>query len=150
MLRSAVRRLAGEIVKRFSIAAARPGEEIATLSGGNLQKVVIGRELSSDPKCIIASQPTRGVDVGSIEFVHRTLVEARDRGVAILVVSVELDEILALSDRILVLFRGQIAGELSIEEATEETLGILMAGGTLDSHAPARARQALPTTVDAA
>jgi simple sugar transport system ATP-binding protein len=81
---------------------------------------------------IIANQPTRGLDVGSIEFVHRTLVEARDRGAAVLLISVELDEIMALSDRILVLFRGQIAGELDGATANKEELGILMAGGVTE------------------
>jgi len=98
-----------------------------------LQKVVLGRELAGDPRLIVANQPTRGLDVGSIEFVHKTLVEARDKGAAILLVSVELEEIQALSDRILVMYRGQIAGELSEAEATEEKLGVLMAGGQLES-----------------
>lgn len=129
--RAHIRKLAEWVVTQFSVASARPGEEIATLSGGNLQKVVLGRELSGNPKLIIANQPTRGLDVGSIEFVHRTLVEARDRGAAVLLISVELDEILALSDRILVLFRGQIRGELDAEHATKEELGILMAGGEI-------------------
>ncbi len=130
---SRIRKLAEWVVRQFSVAAARPGEDIATLSGGNLQKVVLGRELSGNPKLIIANQPTRGLDVGSIEFVHRTLVEARDRGAAVLLISVELDEILALSDRILVMFRGRIVGELNAATATKEELGILMAGGTLES-----------------
>lgn len=129
--RAHIRKLAEWVVTQFSVASARPGEEIATLSGGNLQKVVLGRELSGNPKLIIANQPTRGLDVGSIEFVHRTLVEARDRGAAVLLISVELDEILALSDRILVLFRGQIRGELDAARATKEELGILMAGGEI-------------------
>ena len=101
------------------------------LSGGNLQKVVVGRELSGQPSFIIANQPTRGLDVGSIEFVHKTLIEERDRGAGVLLVSVELEEIMALADRILVLFRGQIQGELDAKTATEEEVGILMAGGKL-------------------
>ena len=102
------------------------------LSGGNLQKVVVGRELSGNPSFIIANQPTRGLDVGSIEFVHKTLIEERDKGAGVLLVSVELDEVLALSDRILVLYRGVIQGELNTATATEEEVGILMAGGTLE------------------
>jgi general nucleoside transport system ATP-binding protein len=102
------------------------------LSGGNLQKIVVGRELSGDPAFIIANQPTRGLDVGSIEFVHKTLIEERDKGAGVLLVSVELDEVLALSDRILVLYRGKIQGELNTATATEEEVGILMAGGTLE------------------
>jgi ABC-type uncharacterized transport system ATPase subunit len=133
MVREKIRTLAEWVISRFSVSAARTGEDIATLSGGNLQKVVLGRELSGDPKCIIANQPTRGLDVGSIEFVHQTLIDARDRGVAVLLVSVELDETLALADRILVLFRGRIVGELDATRATEEELGILMAGGALET-----------------
>lgn len=130
--RSAIKDYTVETIDQFDIAAARQGYGISTLSGGNLQKVVLGRELSGEPNLIIANQPTRGLDVGSIEFVHRILLEARDAGAAILLVSVELEEILSLSDRIAVLYRGQIAGEMSIEEANEEDLGILMAGGTLE------------------
>ncbi len=133
LIREKIAQLAEWVITAFSVAAARPGEDIATLSGGNLQKVVLGRELSGDPRCIIANQPTRGLDVGSIEFVHQTLIDARDRGVAVLLVSVELDEILALADRILVLFRGRIVGGLDAAQATEEELGVLMAGGTLDA-----------------
>jgi simple sugar transport system ATP-binding protein len=136
LARNAIRRLAARIVERFAVASARPGEGIATLSGGNLQKIVLGRELEGEPKLIVANQPTRGLDVGSIEFVHKTLIEARDRGAAVLLVSVELDEIRALSDRIVVMYRGQIAGEMPASEATEEGLGLLMAGG----HAPAYER----------
>jgi simple sugar transport system ATP-binding protein len=105
---------------------------VDTLSGGNMQKIVVGRELSGDPNFIIANQPTRGLDVGSIEFVHKTLIEARDDGTAILLVSVELDEIMSLSDRVAVIYRGQILGVFDIEDVTEEMLGILMAGGSLD------------------
>lgn len=131
LLMKTISEFAEKVVRAFSIAAARPGEGIATLSGGNLQKVVVGRELSGDPAFIIANQPTRGLDVGSIEFVHKTLVEERDKGAGILLVSVELDEVMALSDRILVLYRGRIQGELDAATATEEEVGILMAGGKL-------------------
>lgn len=121
-----------KVIDDFSIAAAETGRGISTLSGGNLQKVVVGRELSGSPDVIVANQPTRGLDVGSIEFVHRTLLDARDQGVGILLVSVELEEILSLSDRIAVLFNGQIAGKMDAQEATEDKLGILMLGGTLE------------------
>lgn len=131
LLMKTISEFAEKVVRAFSIAAARPGEGIATLSGGNLQKVVVGRELSGDPAFIIANQPTRGLDVGSIEFVHKTLVEERDKGAGILLVSVELDEVMALSDRILILYRGRIQGELDAATATEEEVGILMAGGKL-------------------
>jgi simple sugar transport system ATP-binding protein len=132
LLMKAISEFAEKIVKAFSIAAARPGEGISMLSGGNLQKVVVGRELAGDPAFIIANQPTRGLDVGSIEFVHKTRVEERDTGAGVLLVSVELEEVLALSDRILVLYRGRIQGELEAATATEEDVGILMAGGTLE------------------
>jgi simple sugar transport system ATP-binding protein len=132
LLMQTISRFAEKVVNAFSISAARPGEGISMLSGGNLQKVVVGRELSGDPSFIIANQPTRGLDVGSIEFVHKTLIEERDKGAGVLLVSVELDEVLALSDRILVLYRGKIQGELETATATEEEVGILMAGGTLE------------------
>src|SRR5215216_3831534 len=132
LLMKTISEFAEKVVNAFSISAAHPGEGISMLSGGNLQKVVVGRELSGNPSFIIANQPTRGLDVGSIEFVHKTLIEERDKGAGVLLVSVELDEVMALSDRILVLYRGKIQGELETATATEEEIGILMAGGTLD------------------
>ena len=127
-----IRSLAQNIIDTFGVRSARVGEEIKTLSGGNLQKIVLGRELKGDPKVIIANQPTRGLDVGSIEFVHKTLVQERDKGAAILLVSVELDEIFALSDRIAVMFEGKILAVLDAATATEEQVGLLMAGGSLE------------------
>lgn len=132
LLMKAISEFSEKVVNAFSIFAAHPGEGISMLSGGNLQKVVVGRELSGNPSFIIANQPTRGLDVGSIEFVHKTLIEERDKGAGVLLVSVELDEVMALSDRILVLYRGKIQGELDAATATEEQVGILMAGGTLE------------------
>ncbi|MEZ4666429.1 MAG: ABC transporter ATP-binding protein [Anaerolineae bacterium] len=130
--RGPVRALAQKIIEAFQVKSARVGEDIRTLSGGNLQKVVLGRELDGNPTFIIANQPTRGLDVGSIEFVHKTLVEARDNGAAVLLVSVELEEIFSLSDRIAVMFEGRIMGVLEREAATEQDVGLLMAGGSLD------------------
>lgn len=127
-----VKKLAEKIIGAFQIKSARVGEEIRTLSGGNLQKVVLGRELDGSPKFIIANQPTRGLDVGSIEFVHKTLIAERDAGAAVLLVSVELEEILSLSDRIAVMFSGRIMDILDIRDANEEDIGILMAGGSLE------------------
>jgi len=95
--------------------------------------VVLAREIDSGPRFLIAAQPTRGLDIGAIQFVHQQLLEERDKGVGILLVSAELDEILALSDRIAVLYEGQITGTFTAEEATEERLGILMTGGTLST-----------------
>lgn len=127
-----MRRFAQRIVDAFQVKSARVGEEIRTLSGGNLQKVVLGRELEGHPRFIIANQPTRGLDVGSIEFVHKTLIEQRDAGAAILLVSVELDEIFSLADRIAVMFEGRIMGVLNRADATEENIGLLMAGSALE------------------
>ena len=134
-----VRGLAQRIVDSFQVKSARVGEPIKTLSGGNLQKIVLGRELEGDPRLIVANQPTRGLDVGSIEFVHKTLIEQRDRGAAVLLISVELEEILALSDRIAVMFEGKILAILDAETATEEQIGLLMAGGTLEHAEKAQA-----------
>ena len=127
---SNIRDLTRKLIKKFNIKSARVGEEIKTLSGGNLQKIVVARELEGNPKLIIANQPTRGVDVGSIEFIHQTIVDARDEGAAILLVSVELDEILALSDRVAVMYEGRIMDVLDNENIDKETIGLLMAGGT--------------------
>jgi ABC-type uncharacterized transport system ATPase subunit len=99
----------------------------SALSGGNQQKVVVAREVSRNPRVLIAAQPTRGLDVGAIEFVHRQLVAERDTGRGVLLVSLELDEILSLSDRILVIYEGRIVGEYS-PDVTEEELGIAMTG----------------------
>ena len=127
---SAYPRSGAEIIDAFQLKSAHVGDEIKTLSGGNLQKIVLGRELDGSPKFIIANQPTRGLDVGSIEFVHQTLVDQRDAGAALLLVSVELDEIFSLSDRIAVMFEGRIMAVLDTAEATEENVVLLMAGGT--------------------
>lgn len=106
--------------------------KIRNLSGGNQQKLVIGREISNNPDLLIAVQPTRGLDVGAIEYVHKILVKLRDQGKAILLISLELDEILDLSDRIAVIYDGSIVGEFTQEEATEHNVGLLMAGGKFD------------------
>jgi len=132
LLGKAIREFTNNVIGAFSIYAAEAGEGISKLSGGNLQKIIVGRELSGDPSFIIANQPTRGLDVGSIEFVHQSLIEARDKGTGVLLVSVELDEIMSLADRILVLYRGEVIGELDASTATEEEVGILMAGGRLN------------------
>lgn len=96
-------------------------------SGGNQQKLVIARETAVPPRVLLVGQPTRGVDIGAIEFIHRQLVALRDAGCAILVVSVELDEVMALADRILVMCAGRIVGEVPAAEAEEKTLGLMMA-----------------------
>jgi len=101
-----------------------------SFSGGNQQKLVLARELEHDPDLLLVGQPTRGVDIGAIEFIHQRLIAMRDRGKAVLLVSVELDEILALADRILVMFDGTIMGEVPAAEADERRIGLLMAGVT--------------------
>jgi len=118
---------AAERVKEFDVRAASPQVPVSTLSGGNQQKVILARELGHDHKVLIASQPTRGLDVGSIEFVHRRIVEQRDQGVAVLIVSAELDEIYALADRIAVMYEGQIVA-FCPPTIPEQELGLLMAG----------------------
>ncbi|HEV3403545.1 MAG TPA: ABC transporter ATP-binding protein [Gaiellaceae bacterium] len=119
---------AATVLKQFDVRGGGPTTRAGALSGGNQQKVVLAREIDRDPKVLIAAQPTRGLDVGAIEFVHRRLVEERDEGRAILLISLELDEVLSLSDRILVIYEGQIVGEFP-PETSEEQLGIAMTGG---------------------
>ncbi len=116
------------LLEEFDVRGGGPQTLASALSGGNQQKVVIAREVSDNPDLLVAAQPTRGLDVGAIEFVHRRLVEERDRGRAILLISFELDEILGLSDRILVMYRGQVVGEYG-PDVSELDLGVAMAGG---------------------
>jgi ABC-type uncharacterized transport system ATPase subunit len=120
---------AKEIIQNFDVRPPEAGYMARKLSGGNQQKVIIGREVLRGPDFLIAAQPTRGLDVGAIEFIHKRLVQERDNGKAVLLVSLELDEVMALSDRILVMYKGQIVAEMDVAEATEEKLGLLMAGG---------------------
>jgi simple sugar transport system ATP-binding protein len=116
------------LLSEYDVRGGGVGTLASSLSGGNQQKVVIAREISSDPKVLIAAQPTRGLDVGAIEFVHRRLVEERDKGRAILLISLELEEVRSLSDRALVIYEGQIAAELD-PSASEEDFGVYMTGG---------------------
>jgi general nucleoside transport system ATP-binding protein len=131
LARDAIARDGERLAKEFDVRPPNARAIVGTLSGGNQQKVVLGRELSEQPRLIVISQPTRGLDIGSTEYVHERLLEQRARGCAILLVSSELDEIRALSDRIAVMFEGRIVATLPNAEATEERLGLLMAG-----HAP--------------
>ena len=119
---------ASTLLKEFDVRGGGPQARASALSGGNQQKVVLAREIDRNPKVLIAGQPTRGLDVGAIEFVHRRLIAERDEGRAILLVSLELDEILSLSDRILVIYEGRIVGEFP-PTVSEEELGIAMTGG---------------------
>jgi general nucleoside transport system ATP-binding protein len=120
---------AAKLIKEFDIRATGPTEPAGSLSGGNQQKVVVARELGTKPQVLVASQPTRGIDVGSIEFIHRQIVEQRDKGLAVLLVSSELDEVLSLSDRIAVIYRGRIVAVLDADGADRDRIGLLMAGG---------------------
>ena len=124
----AVARHCAELMQRFDVRPRTPGLRSASFSGGNQQKLVLAREMAHDPKVLLVGQPTRGVDIGAIEFIHRELVKSRDAGCAVLLVSVELDEILALCDRILVMFGGRIVGEVAAGQASERQLGLMMAG----------------------
>lgn len=119
---------ANRIVDEYDVRTPNIQTKARSLSGGNQQKVIIGREVDRSPDLLIAAQPTRGLDVGAIEFIHGKLVEERDKGRAVLLLSFELDEIMNLSDRILVVFDGQIIAEVKPEETNEQELGLLMAG----------------------
>lgn len=128
LIQAAIEAFAREMIRDFDIATPTAKQTTKVLSGGNLQKVILARELSRRPKCLIVSQPTRGLDVGAMEYVHRRLVEERNRGAGILLISEDLDEIFNLATRVAVIFKGQIVGVLNAEEATPEEVGLLMAG----------------------
>ncbi|MCD4671019.1 MAG: ABC transporter ATP-binding protein [Anaerolineaceae bacterium] len=122
---------AEELVEQFDVRTPSSRAVASTLSGGNQQKVIVARELSRPVKLLVANQPTRGLDVGSIEYIHRKIIEMRDEGLAVLLVSAELDEIMALSDRIAVMYRGEIVAVVAVDTANREQLGLLMAGASL-------------------
>jgi simple sugar transport system ATP-binding protein len=124
----AARRQAAERMQKFDVRPPNPRLKTANFSGGNQQKIVVAREMEQDPQVLVVGQPTRGVDIGAIEFIHNQIVKMRDAGKAILLVSVELDEIRSLSDRILVMFDGTIVGEADPATASEGELGLMMAG----------------------
>jgi simple sugar transport system ATP-binding protein len=124
----AVRDHAARLVTDFDVRTSSVDAAASTLSGGNQQKVIVAREFFHARRLLVLSQPTRGLDVGSIQYIHRQVVDKRDEGVAVLVDSSELDEVLALADRIAVMYRGRVVGVLGRAEATRERLGLLMAG----------------------
>lgn len=128
----AVRQLVSALVERFAIRASSVSTPAATLSGGNLQKLVVAREMAYEAPLLIAEQPTRGIDIGAIEFIHRQLLDYRDAGGALLLVSAELSEILALSTRVLVMFEGRIVAELDPARVDEQEIGRYMTGSHLD------------------
>ena len=117
-----------KIMEEYDVRPQSPNLITSNFSGGNQQKIILSRELNENPKVLLVGQPTRGVDIGAIEFIHQRLIDMRDRGAAILLVSVELDEVLSLSDRIIVMFDGNIVGEKENKNVTDRDLGLLMAG----------------------
>jgi simple sugar transport system ATP-binding protein len=119
---------AAHLIERFLIKTPNADYNLGVLSGGNMQKVILAREIDADPDIMITAQPTRGVDIGAIEYIRREIVKLRDMGKAILLISAELEEILTLSDRIIVLYEGEVAAELQPEHTTEEELGLYMSG----------------------
>lgn len=127
--RRARRAFAQRIIADYEVRGAAPSRAVASLSGGNLQKIVIGRELAGDPAVVLANQPTRGLDVGSIEFVHGALLSACEDGAGVLLVSTELDEILALSHRVAVMYRGALVGPFDRSEVDRDRIGRIMASG---------------------
>lgn len=126
---------AKEMVDQFDIRPSDYHLPTSSLSGGNAQKVVVAREVSMNKKLLVAAQPTRGVDIGAIESIQRTIEEAKKNGTGVLLVSTELEEITSLSDRIIVIHEGKVTGELKANEANENNLGLLMMGGTIQEHA---------------
>jgi simple sugar transport system ATP-binding protein len=128
MRRGAMERHADDLIGRFDVRGSRRGLPVRLLSGGNLQKAVLAREIDHGPRVLLACAPTRGLDVGATAAVRNRLLDERDRGVGILLVSEDLDEILSLSDRVAVIRDGEIVGELSAEDATVDEIGMLMAG----------------------
>ncbi|MBU7594240.1 ABC transporter ATP-binding protein [Metabacillus halosaccharovorans] len=123
------RKLVNSWIEKFEIKAGSLEEKAGNLSGGNLQKLIVARELGQETPILIAAEPTRGVDIGAMEYIHEALIEKRNKGEAVLLVSSELSEIMALSDRVLVMYEGEIAGEMDRQNATEEAISVLMAGG---------------------
>ncbi|MCI0338919.1 MAG: ATP-binding cassette domain-containing protein, partial [Acidobacteria bacterium] len=125
----AVERKAGRVIRDFDVRPPDPFLPARALSGGNQQKLIIGREFDLHPKLLLVSQPTRGVDIGAIEFIHRQLIDLRNAGAAVLLVSAELEEVLSLSDRVLVMYQGRVVGEVDPLKVDQEEIGLMMTGG---------------------
>ena len=126
--RNRTREITTTLMQEFDVRAPGPDVSARALSGGNQQKLIIAREMYRDPDVLLAIQPTRGLDVGAIEFVHRQIIAARDQGKAVLVLSFDLDEVLDLSDRLVVLYQGRIVGEFQGGQVSRTELGLLMGG----------------------
>jgi simple sugar transport system ATP-binding protein len=134
--RKAVRDYANALQEKFDIRTSGVEEKISSLSGGNIQKVVIAREFSFDTPVLIISQPTRGVDIGAIEFIHERIMQKRNEGAAILLISADLDELFRLSDRLVTIYEGKLTGSFKTEEITREEIGFYMTGaGKEEKHA---------------
>ena len=124
-----IEKYSDRLIKQFDVRSGQGSDTIArSMSGGNQQKAIIAREIDRDPMLLVAVQPTRGLDVGAIEYIHKQLVNERDEGRAVLMVSLELDEVMNVSDRILVIYEGELVGEFKPEEITVEELGLYMSG----------------------
>jgi simple sugar transport system ATP-binding protein len=126
---AAINTRVNEIIKNFDVRPPVAALPAKSLSGGNQQKLIIGREFELNPKLLLVSQPTRGVDIGAIEFIHRKLIALRDAGSAVLLVSAELEEVTALADRLLVIREGKIVGEVDPQTTSVEEIGLMMTGG---------------------
>jgi general nucleoside transport system ATP-binding protein len=124
----AAHRVSDELIRAYNIKAANRDVLTKSLSGGNVQKVILARELAGNPKVILAAQPTRGLDVGAMEYIHCRIREEKERGAAVMLISEDLDEIFALSDRIVVLYEGEILGDVTDEQADRSQIGLWMSG----------------------
>ena len=120
---------ANRLVTEYDVRPPNTALPAGALSGGNQQKLIVAREFDINPKLLLVAQPTRGVDIGATEFIHRKLIELRDAGGAVLLVSAELDEVLSLSDRVIVFYEGRVVGEVDPKTVSEEEIGLMMTGG---------------------
>ena len=128
-----IKKYSEKLIEQYDIRSSQGSDTITrSMSGGNQQKVIVAREIEKDPELLIAVQPTRGLDVGAIEYIHKQIVAQRDAGKGVLLVSLELEEVMDVADRILVMYEGEIVGELNPKTATEDELGLYMAGAKRD------------------
>jgi simple sugar transport system ATP-binding protein len=144
-----IRKHCSELVSSFSIKTPRLETPTRNLSGGNAQKLILARELSGSPRVLLVAQPTRGVDVGAAQYIHQHLIEQRAHGTAVLMISEDLDEILTLADRVLVMYEGEVAGEVDPRATTMENLGLMMAGVSVDPSASPPPEQDAATAASA-